>query len=152
MKLKAILRVIEILLGMTDSGDQPRADMYLPNRLLGMALIFLSGGAACAVYALATYALWAILCGPLGIVLGVFALLCWRNQAIRVLSEEQFSYTTMFGVTTVYSFSDIQALYRNNDSMTLVVANKKVHMESMAIISDRLVALINRALEQNQNR
>ena len=76
------------------------------------------------------------------------ALLCWKNQTIHVISDTQFTYTTMFGNTTTYSFADIQGLRKNQDSMTLFVAGKKVHIESMAVLSDRLVDRINAALEK----
>ena len=146
MKLKILVKIIEKLFGMVPKDDQPRADMFLPDRLLAMALVFLAGGIVCTVVAVFKFAIWAVVCAVLGIVLGVFAVLCWKNQSIRIVSNEQFAYTTMFGNTYTYSFSDIQGLRRNQDSMTLFVANKKVHMESMAIISDRLIERINKAL------
>ncbi len=149
MKLKILVKIIEKLLGMTHNGEGPRADMFLPDRLVAMALIFLAGGIACAIVAVIKFALWAVICAVLGIVLGIFALLCWRNQAIHIISDEQFTYTTMFGKKRTYSFSDVQGLRKNKDSLTLLVANEKVHIESMAIISDRLIELINKALSQN---
>ena len=88
------------------------------------------------------------MCAPLGVLLGIIALLCWKNQAIHVISDTHFTYTTMFGNTTTYSFADIQGLRKNQDSMTLFVAGKKVHIESMAVLSDRLVDRINAALEK----
>jgi hypothetical protein len=147
MKLKILVKLGEKLLGMT-TGAEPRADMYLPERLLAMALVFLVGGAACGIFAIIRFAVWAIIAAVVGIVLGVFALLCWKNQSIRVISDDEFTYTTMFGNTYTYSFSDIQGLRKNQDSMTLFVAGKKVHIESMAILTQRLVDRINRALEQ----
>ena len=146
MKLKILVKIIEKLFGMMPEDDQPRADMFLPDRLLAMALVFLAGGAICAIIAVFKFAIWAIVCAVLGIVLGVFAVLCWKNQSIHIISNDQFTYTTMFGNTYTYSFSDIQGLRRNQDSMTLFVASKKVHIESMAIISDRLIERINKAL------
>ena len=148
MKLKLLLKAIEKILGVTYRDGTPRADMYLPERLLAMALILLAGGTACAIYAVISHAVWAVVCAVLGVVLGLAALLCWKNQAIHVLSEEQFTYTTMFGNTHTYAFSDIQGLRKNQDSMTLLVAGKKVHIESMAILSDRLVNSINRELQK----
>ena len=149
MKLKILVKIIEKLFGMMPEDDQPRADMFLPDRLLAMALVFLAGGAICAIIAVFKFAIWAIVCAVLGIVLGVFAVLCWKNQSIHIISNDQFTYTTMFGNTYTYSFPDIQGLRRNQDSMTLFVASKKVHIESMAIISDRLIERINRALLLN---
>ena len=150
MKLKLLVKLIEKLLGMADKGDGPRADMYLPDKLLAMALVFLAGGTACAIYAVVKFAIWAVVCAVLGIVLGIFAVLCWKNQTIHVISDTQFTYTTMFGNTRTYSFSDIQGLRKNQDSMTLLVAYEKIHIESMAVLSERLVSRINQALKRLQ--
>lgn len=147
MKLKILVKIVEKILGMSGS-DGPRADMYLPERALAMALVFLVGGIACGVYAIFSLATWAIVCAPLGIILGIMLLLCWKNQTIHVISDQQFTYTTMFGNTTTYSFADIQGLRKNQDSMTLFVAGKKVHIESMAVLSERLVNHINEALQK----
>ena len=148
MKLRLLVKLVEKILGMTGSDDAPRADMYLPERLLAMALVFLAGGTACAVYAIFSPVAWAIVAAVFGIGLGVLELLCWKNQSIRIISDEQFTYTTMFGNTYTYSFADIQGLRKNQDSMTLFVAGKKVHMESMAVLSEELVQKINEALEK----
>ena len=150
MKLKLLVKLIEKLLGMADRGDGPRADMYLPDKLLAMALVFLAGGTACAIYAVVKFAIWAVVCAVLGIVLGIFAVLCWKNQTIHIISDTQFTYTTMFGNTRTYSFSDIQGLRKNQDSMTLLVAYEKIHIESMAVLSERLVSRINQALKRLQ--
>ena len=145
MKLKILVKIVEKLLGMTDSGDEPRADMFLPDRLLAMSIVFLAGGIVSIVLAFTNSVAWV-----LGIVIcfafGIAALLCWKNQSIHIISDEQFTYTTMFGSTRTYSFSDIQGLRRNQDSLTLFVAGEKVHIESMAILSERLVENINHAL------
>jgi len=148
MKLKVLLKIIESLFGMQDTGEEPRADMYMPPRLLAMALLFLVGGIGCGVYAAIKFALWAVICAVVGVGFGIVALLCWKNQAIHIISDSRFTYTTMFGNTYTYRFSDIQGLRRNQDSMTLFVAGKKVHIESMAILTPRLVEKINQALEK----
>lgn len=122
--------------------------MYLPDKLLAMGLVFLAIGIACAIFSIFAFAAWAAVIAVLGILLGIAALLCWRNQMIHVISDYEFTYTTMFGRKKTYSFSQIQGLRQNQDSLTLFVADEKVHMESMAIISDRLVEKIDRALQQ----
>jgi len=151
MKLKILVKIIENLFGILPDDERIRADMFLPDRLLAMALVFLAGGGVCMIISIFKFFPWAIVCAVLGIVLGVFAFLCWKNQSIRVISDEQFTYTTMFGNTYTYSFSDIQGLRKNQDSLTLFVANKKVHIESMAVISDSLIERINDALMRNDN-
>jgi len=150
MKLKILVKVLEKLLGIADHGDEPRADMYLPNRLLALAIVLLAAGIALVIFAAVRLELWAVAVAAVCAGLGVAALLCWRNQTIRVLSQEEFAYTTMFGNTYTYAFSDIRGLRRNNDSMTLFVADRKVHIESMAVLSDRLVERINAALAKLQ--
>lgn len=148
MKLKLLLIAVEKFLGIANNGDEPRADMYLPERLLAMSVIFLGIGVALAVYFAVFHVIWAIVAAIAALAFGVAALLCWRNQTIRVISDKEFAYTTMFGKTYTYSFSDIQGLRKNRDSMTLFVAGKKVHIESMAILTERLVDNINSALKK----
>lgn len=79
--------------------------------------------------------------------LGVAAFLCWRNQTIKMLSDDYFEYTTFLGKKTVYRFSDIKWIRKNNDSMTLFVADRKVHIEASAKMIARLIDRINRQLE-----
>ena len=150
MKLKILAKFIEKILGVADSGEGPRADMCLPDRLLAMAFVFLAVGIGFGVYAVFEFVVWKVIAAVLGVVLGVLAILCWKNQTIHVISDEQFTYTTMFGNTRTYSFSDIKGLRRNQDSMTMLVGNDKVHIESMAVLSDRLIDCINKALEQRR--
>ena len=147
MKLKIIVKVIEKLLGMADSSEGHRADMFMPDRLLAMSLVFLAGGLASIVLTFINSVNWVIGI-VIGLTLGAAALLCWKNQSIHIISDEQFTYTTMFGNTRTYYFSDIKGLRRNQDSMTLFVADDKVHIESMAVLSDRLIDRINSELEK----
>ena len=148
MKLKILVKIIEKILGETYSSDVPRADMYLPERALAMCLVYLAIGTACGIWAIISPAIWAIIVAVLFLGLGITLILCWKNQTIHVLNDEEFTYTSMFGKKCTYRFADIQGLRRNKDSMTLFVAGEKVHMESMAIISERLVDLINRELKR----
>ena len=47
-------------------------------------------------------------------------------------------------------FSDITGLKRNADSMTLLVGTEKVHIESCAILSERLIKLIDKELSKEE--
>ena len=146
MKLRILVKIVEKILGMSHPEGEHRADMYLPERALAMALVFLAGGTACGIYAAVTHAIAAIVFAVLGLGLGVALLLCWKNQTIRIIREEQFFYKTMFGREHTYNFADIQGLRPNKDSVTLFVAGEKVHMESMAVLSEALVRKLNIAL------
>lgn len=148
MKLKILVKLVEKFLGAAYSEDEPRADMYLPERLLAMSLVFLAGGTVFGVLFVFTRTLWMLMVAVGGIGLGVVELLCWKNQSVRMISDEEFEYTTFLGNTYRYAFRDITALRKNQDSLTLFVGKNKVHIESMAVISERLANLINQALEQ----
>ena len=148
MKLKIVAKIFEKVFGIMP--NEPRADMYLPDRLCAMALALLIGGIVAMIVFAFTFAVWAVVVAIVLAELGVSALLCWKNQTIHIVSDEEFTYTTMFGNTYTYAFADIQGLRRNQDSMTLFVADRKVHIESMAILSDRLVERVNRALAFDQ--
>ena len=82
------------------------------------------------------------------LILGMMAVLCWANQKIYVLDGFTFEYITMFGNKKVYNFYQITSIKVNNDSFTLYLGNEKVHIESMAILSERLVERIDNALEK----
>ena len=124
----------------------PRADMFLPDFLKYFGF-FLDAVAVAFLVAAFITQIWGLivavlLCGGLGIA----AWLCWKNQTIRVIDDEKFEYTTFLGKTTVYQFSDIKDLRVNQDSMTLILTNGKVHIESMVCISESLLDKIDSAL------
>lgn len=146
--MKLLLRIVTQILGMRDTGGEPRADMYLPDRMLGMAIIFLGGGIVLGILACINPVPYFIAGAVIGIPLGTVALMFWRNQKIQMITSTTFEYTTFLGNTYTYRFSDITGLRRNHDSLTLFVGEKKIHIESMAVLSDRLIAAINQALEQ----
>ncbi len=148
MKLKFLMRLIHKVLRMADYTDQPRADMYLPDVLLAMGITLLLAGVGLAVFALWEMLLWAGLLSPLVVGLGIAAVLCWRNQTIHMLSDEEFVYTTFLGTSYQFRFDTIEGARQNNDSITLFVDGRKVHIESMAILSERLADAINRQLEK----
>ena len=147
MKLKLLFRLVEKLLGEQNS-DAPRADMYLPERLLAMGLVFIATGIGFGGAFVITSTSWMLAVAIGGVLLGIFALLNWKNQKIRIISDEEFEYTTILGNTHTYAFKDITGLRKNQDSMTLFIGKNKVHIESMAVLSERLVELINEALKK----
>ena len=148
MKFRLIVMLVEKVLGVSIADDQPRADMYLPEKLLAFAIVLLAAGSGLGIASFFQQELWMSLCEVGGIGMGILALLCWKNQTIRVISDTHFEYTTFLGNTYTYAFKDITGLRQNKDSMTLFVGSNKVHMESMAIISQRLADAINQSLQQ----
>ena len=122
MRLKLMASLVEKILGVTSDPDNPRADMFLNERILSIGMVL-----------------------P---VAGIAAIMCWKNQTIRIVSDDEFDYTTMFGKTHRYAFANITGLRKNQDSMTLFVGQNKVHIESNAVMTKQLIDKINEALKQ----
>ena len=151
MKLKPFVHIRpgKISFGTTLVDDKPRADMFLPAWLFVMGLLLSMFGAIVGiVFAVLQISTLMIALAAVMVLLGVAAILCWKNQTIRMLPNDTFEYSTFLGNKIIYRFSDIKGLKKNTDSMTLFVAEGKVHIESIAILTDRLSDRINKQLEE----
>lgn len=147
MKIKLLVKLGEIILGKSFSDEEPRADMYLPIWLLAFSIVLFVFGVAAGVYAILMLSLGATIGALIGIALGVLALLCWKNQSIVVLSDSTFEYTTFLGNKKLYRFQDITGFKKNGDSTTLFVGSEKVHIESCAVLSEKLIERIDKQLQ-----
>ena len=143
--VRAILNLIK---GIPEKKGEPRADMFLPRWILLFGIVLALGAVVClVVFAFLLH--WGLLVGMAACaILSGLAVMCWNNQKIIILDEERFQYVTFTGTKKNYRFSEIKGLRKNSDSMTLLVGKDKVHIESAAILSDRLIAKINEALEK----
>lgn len=146
--LKLLVKLGALILGREYSNDEPRADMYLPVWILAFAVILFVLGIGVGIYAVVAFSVAAFVGALCSLVLGAAALLCWKNQTIRMLPNDAFEYTTFLGNKKVYRFSQIKGLRRNRDSLTLLVGEGKVHIEASAILTERLVQRIDQALMQ----
>ena len=150
MKLKPFVhtRPGKISFGTTLVDDEPRADMFLPAWLFIMGLFLTMFGAIIGIiFLILQISVLIIALSGAMVLLGIVALLCWKNQTIHMNPNDTFEYSTFLGNKTVYRFDDIKGLKKNGDSMTLFVADGKVHIESIAIFTDRLADRINKQLE-----
>ena len=150
MKLKPFVHIRpgKISFGTTLVDDEPRADMFLPAWLFVMGLLLcIFGTIVGIVFAVLQISSLMIALAAVMVLLGVAAFLCWKNQTIRMLPNDAFEYSTFLGKKTIYRFGDIKGLKKNTDSVTLFVAEGKVHIESIAIVTDRLSDRINKQLE-----
>ena len=144
MKLKLLVAIVSAVIGEREKD----ADMYLPMWLLVFGVILI---ALCPVLVVLYFVKKLIIFLPLAVaalLLGSLAVACWRNQSIKILSDTEFCYTTFLGNKRVYKFADITALRRNNDSCTLFVAGDKVHIENCAVMSDRLLDMLDASLNE----
>lgn len=148
MKIKILVWLCSLILGKEYSDDEPRADMYMPVWLLAFGMVLIGGSVALGVAFVITHVVGTIIAAAIAIAVGICAVLCWKNQSIIVLSDSTFEYTTFLGNKKVYQFKDIVGIKQNSDSMTMFVGNDKVHMESCAIMTQRLIDKINEQLDE----
>ncbi len=118
-------------------------DVYLPAWVLGLGIFLLLAAVGCAVMSV-TASMYFLIGVPVCLGLGVAAILCWKNQWIRVLNDREFLYSTMFGRQSRHSFSEIRELKLNSDSISLILDDQKVHIEASAVVSDRFGEIINK--------
>lgn len=142
--MKTIFRLIAALitrlLGVDEEAE--RADMHLSNHSLGLAgASFIYVFVLVAIY-INTKEWFYLVLGGVFLLCFIGILLCYKNQRIYVLSDEEFQYSTFLGNKKIYRFDQITALRKNRDSLTLFLGKNKVHIESSAVMSDRLKALI----------
>ncbi|MBE6793486.1 MAG: hypothetical protein E7532_00910 [Ruminococcaceae bacterium] len=143
-----LLEALESFFLKKDKNGESRADVYISSFLLVFGLFLIVVGIGIAVILLFNFNVWIIVGSVFCILLGVLAFICWRNQTIRIVSEEKFEYTTFLGNRYEYRFNDITKVKVNADSTTIFVGKKKVHIESIAIVSDRFSNLLNKAIKE----
>ena len=147
---RLIADIFSRLLGIDEEAE--KADMHLSTRALGLALsAFVAFFVLIARY-ITTDEWFYIVLGIIFLFIFIGILLCYKNQRIYIISDEEFVYSTMFGKKKTYRFDQIIALRKNHDSLTLFVGDGKVHIESSAVMSDRLKKLIIQEFQKKENQ
>lgn len=125
-----------------------KKDMYLPIWVLALGILFITGGVICLCRAFSGAPLsW--LGVPPCFCLGFAAILCWKNQWVEMISDEEFVYSNMFGRQTAYRVSQIWDIRRGADSMTLILENGKVHIENCAVLSERFLRILHKPVKKD---
>lgn len=146
MKTTIIALILETLFNKRDRKNKPRADMYLPDYVMGIGLVMFVIAMGFIVAFVFKHAVWMAAIAVCSILIGIAALMCWKNQMIRIISDEKFEYTTFLGNKYTYRFDEITKIRKNSDSLTVFVRDKKVHIENCAIISNELINALNKAM------
>ncbi len=142
-----IFKVVTKLLKKTSNLESEKADMFLPAWILALGVIcVIAGLVGIAVNIFYSDVFWIVIFSCL-LIFGMMAILCYANQRIHILDNLTFQYTTFLGNKKIYRFYDIKGIKKGSDSITMFVGNDKVHIESCAILSQRLIEKIDEALE-----
>ncbi len=150
---RLIADVFSRLLGIDEEAE--KADMHLSTKTLGLGLSALLAVFVLIARYITTSEWFYLVLGGGFLLIFIGILLCYKNQRIYIISDEEFVYSTMFGKKKTYRFDQIIALRKNHDSLTLFVGDGKVHIESSAVMSERLKGLIihefeKKSLERNE--
>ena len=125
-------------------------DVYLPFKVCLYGIGFIAVGIG-SIYVSFTEKPIFMLCAIAFIGFGLSAILCWKNQWIKMINSREFIYSTMFGNKRTYKFSDITKATRNvnmgkfiTSNITININNKKVYIDGEAIVSRRFAEIINK--------
>lgn len=82
-------------------------------------------------------------------ILGLLAVVWWKNQWIKVINDREFIYSSLFGIRRIYRFDDIIKLKSVSSGkgypyMTIILNNGRVHIEGFAMVSDRFAEAVNK--------
>ncbi len=125
--------------------NKPKADMYLPDYVMTLGVVMLCVGAGFVIAFIFLHAVWMMVTAAIAVLIGVAALMCWKNQMIRIVSDKKFEYTTFWGNKYTYYFDEITKIRKNSDSTTVFIGKRKVHIEENAIVSIELRKKLNEA-------
>jgi len=138
----------KISFGTTLVDDEPRADMFLPAWFVIMGLLLcIFGTIGVIVFLVLPISVPMLMLTAVTVLLGVAVLLCWKNQTIHMLPNDAFEYSTFLGKKKIYRFCDIKTVKKSTSSTTLYVADGKVYIDALAIVTDRLSDRLRKQLE-----
>ncbi len=146
MKFKLLVALVEQLIIGASSEEEHRADMYQSPRTLSGGIVLCLASIVIALYAYVTSkTLWGAF-AALALVLGITAIVSWRNETIRIVSETSFEHSNFWGAKKEYQFSEITSMRQNRDSYTLFLGSKKIRIEASAYMSEQFIQKLNEAL------
>jgi len=123
--------------------------IYLPKILFFLGLIFYLVSCYLSVHGLLNSDWMMFLCSIPVTLIGVAAFMCQLNQRVTMISKSKFMNRTFLGNEKEYKFSDFEDIRFNTDSMTIIMKNGKIHVESIAV---KKVAFFDQLEAQRQDR
>ena len=131
--------------------EKDEADMHLPGLVFGLGIFLAASAAAITVFAIVSGYYAAAAADILLLPLAAAAFLCYNNQKIWVVNDKIFEYSTMFGKRKKYEFDRIDKIVQNTDSFTVFAEGDRIHIESMAVCSRRLMDLLIKAADKKSS-
>lgn len=129
--------------------EKDEADMHLPGLVFGIGIFFAAAAAAVTIFAVVSGFYAAAAADILLLPLAAAAFLCYNNQKIWVVNDKIFEYSTMFGKRKRYEFDRVEKIVQNVDSFTVFAEGDRIHIESMAVCSRRLIDLLIKSADKN---
>ena len=73
------------------------------------------------------------------VLMGLAALMCWKNVWAEMLNDEEFVYSSMLGKKQAYRFADVLEIKRAGDTRLLVLKDATLRIEIGTVFSDRFL-------------
>ena len=116
-----------------------RGDLCKPASYIVLGVFSMIFGCVAGIVMFAAKApVWLGLLLLLMIPVGIIVLLEWKNRGIVMLSGDRFAYTTTFGRTQIYSFSQITQISRGLGGMKLRIGAQRIDIDFDAMVTERL--------------
>jgi hypothetical protein len=147
MKKDFFEKIIDKLLRISETDR--KADMQAPRKVAVFGIAMVLSGIFLAVIAILSLTWSMLFFAFFSFVSAAVAFLSYKFCRIFVLSDTEFQYTTFLGKKKIYKFEHIRWVKSNYDSRVIVLVDGKIHIESNAILSERLKVLFNKELERS---
>jgi len=130
----------------------PKADMFMPRAMLVCLILIFLCDALVLVLGILTENWAEVLLSCVYLPLGILWFLWWKNQSIKILDEDTFRYTNMFGKKSIHSFSRISHIQVYLSSISVLVGRKRIFIDGGARVTKPLAQRLNEVLEQQGSR
>lgn len=132
----AVAGIIYFVVRFVKTPLTPECVVYMPKWMFffGMAMYVI--GAVFLIVLCAEKKWFQAIPGIGFMIFGAIAMACQLNQRAVKLTDGTYVYSTMFGKKKHFSADDRIGMRYNSDSVTVFLKNGKIHIESLAQISD----------------
>lgn len=126
-----------------------KKDVYLKSHVLLIGIGFVLIGTLSAYY-IYRESPSNIILAAIPFVFGIYTLLCWNNQWIKMINDREFVHSNAIGIKKTYRFSDITKVEKHINAggifysyINIHIAKEIIHIEGNAIVSKQFSDKIN---------
>lgn len=130
----------------------PKADLFMGRGMLVCLIIIFICALVLVVLGALTENWGEIILGAAYIPFTILLFLWWRNQSIKILDEDTFRYTNMFGKKSVHAFSRIRHIRVYITSISVLVGKRRIFIDGGALVTRPMADKLNDVLARQGSR